>query len=102
MSTFFSLLTLLVSLWSSSIVAQPLTPEQVPEPLKPWVEWVLKDAPERNCPFLYNQFEQKQCAWPAQLTLSLTHTQGNFSGFWQVDHESWVNLPGMSTFGRNK
>lgn len=98
MHSLLCLLTLMITLWVSPNFAQPLTPEQVPEPLKPWVEWVLKDHPERLCPFVYNQFEQKYCRWPTELTLSLSNTQGNFSGFWQVDHESWVTLPGDERF----
>ena len=33
-------------LFASATQAKPLTPEQVPEPLKPWIAWVLHDSPE--------------------------------------------------------
>jgi hypothetical protein len=50
----FALSALLLAL---SAQAKPLTPEQVPEPLKPWINWVLQDNPERACPFLYNSYD---------------------------------------------
>ncbi|NOT83596.1 MAG: hypothetical protein HOP02_02205 [Methylococcaceae bacterium] len=94
MKATLSLFTLLISLWGIPAASQPLTPEQVPEPLKPWINWVLQGDTNHNCAFIYNQFEQKYCSWPGQLTLTLNNTQGSFSGFWQVDQESWVLLPG--------
>lgn len=74
--------------------AEPLKPENVPEPLKPWIDWVLHDDIERGCPFLYNSFEQKRCAWPSRLDLALSATEGRFTIVWKAYRESWVNLPG--------
>jgi hypothetical protein len=74
--------------------AKSLTPEQVPEPLKPWVNWVLQDQPELGCPFIYNSYEQKRCSWPSQLGLDFTATKGTFAINWSVYKESWVTLPG--------
>jgi hypothetical protein len=74
--------------------AKPLTPETVPEPLKPWVNWVLQDHPELGCPFIYNSFEQKRCSWPTQLDLDFTATKGAFAISWTAYQESWVSLPG--------
>ncbi len=76
--------------------AKPLTPAQVPEPLKPWISWVVQDNPELACPFLYNSYEQKRCSWPTQLALDLTPAKGTFSISWRVYKESWVSLPGDS------
>ena len=87
---------LLLSLFASFSFAKPLTPEQVPEPLKPWINWVLQDNPERICPFIYNSYEQKRCSWPTQLSLDLTATKATFSINWQVYQESWISLPGDS------
>ena len=81
-------------LFSSFTHAKPLTPEQVPEPLKPWISWVLQDNPELACPFLYNSYEQKRCSWPTKLALDLTPAKGAFSISWQVYKDSWVSLPG--------
>jgi hypothetical protein len=77
-----------------SIQAKPLSPGQVPEPLKPWIDWVLQDQPERSCPFIFNDFLQKRCAWPGRLTLDFKASQGAFSISWQVYQESWISLPG--------
>jgi hypothetical protein len=83
-------------LFASYAQAKPLTREQVPEPLKPWISWVLQDNPELACPFLYNSYEQKRCSWPTQLTLDLTPAKGVFSISWKVYKDSWVSLPGDS------
>jgi hypothetical protein len=65
----------------------------VPEPLRPWVDWVLHDAPQAECPFLYNA-PQRHCAWPARLELKLNDSGGEFTQQWQLYSESWVQLPG--------
>jgi hypothetical protein len=74
--------------------AKPLTPDQVPEPLKPWVNWALQDQPELGCAFIYNSYGQKRCSWPSQLDLDFTATKGSFAISWAVFKESWVTLPG--------
>ena len=76
--------------------AKPLTPEQVPEPLKPWVDWVLQDYPNLTCPFVYNSYPEKHCSWPTQTRLELTPQTGRFSATWKVYQESWLSLPGDS------
>jgi len=77
--------------------ALPCTPSgvavQVPEPLRPWVDWVLHDAPQAHCPFLFNA-PQRQCAWPARLELEVDESGGEFTQQWQLYAESWVQLPG--------
>ena len=74
--------------------ATPLIPEQVPEPLKPWVGWVLEDQPELGCPFIYNNYEQKRCSWPARLDLDFHAGKGSFVLSGSVYKESWIGLPG--------
>ncbi len=88
----FLLITAL--LLSLSILAKPLTVENVPEPLQPWIDWVLLDDPDYRCPFLYNSFEAKRCAWPSRLALDLDERSARFSFNWKVFRESWVELPG--------
>jgi hypothetical protein len=89
-----TILFLLISCFAVYAHAKPLTPDQAPEPLKPWVNWVLQDQPELGCPFIYNAYEQKRCSWPSQLGLDFTATKGTFSIGWTVFKESWVTLPG--------
>ncbi|MFZ2313934.1 MAG: hypothetical protein WAV82_15090, partial [Methylobacter sp.] len=83
-------------LFSSFTQAKPLTREQVPEPLKPWIAWVLQDSPEPepDCPFIYNSYEQKRCGWPTNMHLGLTNDKGVFSISWSLYEDSWVSLPG--------
>lgn len=80
------------------VMAKPLTPEQVPEPLKPWIDWVLRDQSDRNCPFFYNSFEQKRCTWPSELTLHLAQKKGRFLINWTVYQDSWVSIPGGTKY----
>lgn len=93
MNRFIGLLALSL-MFVSVVKAKPLTPEQVPEPLKPWVDWVLQDNPERVCPFIYNSYEQKRCSWPTVLTLNLTQNKADFAISWRVYRDSWISLPG--------
>ncbi|WP_040590474.1 hypothetical protein [Methylobacter marinus] len=74
--------------------AEPLAPEQVPAPLKPWIDWVLQHDQDRVCPFIYNSYEQKRCSWPTRLSLDITPEKGTFAISWKVYQESWVSLPG--------
>lgn len=84
----------LFAVYASLVVAEPLRPSNVPEPLKPWVDWVLHDQQQFGCPFVFNQFEQKQCYWPSRLELDFGPTQGYFVGQWVVQRDSWIWLPG--------
>lgn len=77
----------------TSAHANPLSPEQVPEPLKPWVGWVLDGHKDLACPYLYNAAE-RQCAWPGKLDLQLTSTGGTFTQHWEVYGETQIRLPG--------
>ncbi|MDO9106378.1 MAG: hypothetical protein Q7U57_15605 [Methylovulum sp.] len=83
-----------IFLLASSTVATPLTKAQVPEPLKPWIDWVLEAHPEQACPFIYNSYEQKRCSWPTETRLELTPKKGLFSLRWRAHAESWLTLPG--------
>ena len=94
MSRFVWLLFLSTLFFAAVTQAKPLKPAEVPEPLKPWISWVVKDNPELACPFLYNSYEQKRCSWPTQLSLDLTPAKGIFSISWKVYKDSWVSLPG--------
>jgi hypothetical protein len=89
-----TILFLLISFFAVFAHAKPLPPEQVHEPLKPWVNWVLQDQPELGCPFIYNSYEQKRCSWPSQLDLDFSAKKGTFAISWSVYKESWVTLPG--------
>jgi len=72
----------------------PLTPEQIPEPLRPWVDWVLRGHETETCPFLDQQSDQRECSWPSTLDLSLEEKGGTLTQSWRVYVEGWVPLPG--------
>jgi hypothetical protein len=81
---------------------RPPLPEQasewsVPEPLRPWIPWVLEGGPDgrdrRACP-IDPVDGSPLCAWPGRLELSLDAEGGAFSLPWQVSAESRVPLPG--------
>ncbi|MCB1754367.1 MAG: hypothetical protein KDJ38_02525 [Gammaproteobacteria bacterium] len=73
--------------------AGPLSVTDVPEPLKPWVDWVLYEQDEQTCPHAYNS-NQRFCAWPSALRLELDRDEGRFSQQWFISNEAWVRLPG--------
>jgi hypothetical protein len=73
--------------------AGPLAPRDVPEPLAPWVDWVLRGHEEQRCPFL-DGGEQRACLWPSRLELELDDRTGSFAQHWQLHREAQVPLPG--------
>ncbi|PKF55725.1 hypothetical protein CW748_12245 [Alteromonadales bacterium alter-6D02] len=81
-------------LFSANVLANT----SIPEPLKPWVPWVLAGDDQRNCPFINNtRFGKKHnhiCAWPSTLQLEVFDKSARFSLNWQVLTPSTVPLPG--------
>lgn len=70
----------------------------IPEPLKPWVGWVLHGEEQVLCPFLHDKEgdDDRRCAWPARLQLVLTEKGGRFTQSWRLYKREWVTLPGSS------
>ncbi|OQK16407.1 hypothetical protein AU255_00405 [Methyloprofundus sedimenti] len=73
-----------------------ISTEKIPDSLQPWVNWVLEDTPEYQCPFFYNSLQSKYCAWPSLLTLDIQKQRGKFTSDWQVYNESYITLPGSA------
>jgi hypothetical protein len=84
----------MILLYLSIAGAKPLKPEEVPTPLKPWVDWVSHGNEFKRCPFLFSSFETFYCAWPDELILALDASGGQFSQQWHVYEQSWLRLPG--------
>ena len=80
---------------SAYVYANPITVEQVPEPLKPWVGWVLDGKQDYTCPYFFNE-SARQCAWPGTLNLSLHDKGGSFTQNWEVYGKTTIRLPGDS------
>ena len=72
---------------------------QIPEPLRPWVPWVLHGKESLLCPFLHDQASDDEngsqtCVWPARLKLALRDKGGSFTQSFFVYKQQWVLLPG--------
>ena len=89
-----SLLLVLSLLCGRSRAAEPLRPEGVPAPLKPWTQWVLDGKEEALCPTLQDHGDDQRCVWPSRLELRIDEKGGNFTQIWHLDARSFVPLPG--------
>lgn len=69
-------------------------PVEVPEALKPWVNWVLKGEESRVCPFVFNNASTRRCAWPGPLEIKAEVGGGRFIQTWTTYTEDFVTLPG--------
>ena len=94
MSVFRLSVLLLCVLVAPRAGAKPMSAEEVPEPLKPWIPWVLHGQEAQRCPFLYNNPDKHHCAWAGRLQLELAAGGGSFSQIWSLNAEAWVPLPG--------
>ncbi|MGH8530193.1 MAG: hypothetical protein ACRETN_10230 [Nevskiales bacterium] len=72
----------------------PLARADVPEPLKPWVGWVLHGAEQQLCPPAYQDAGQRLCVWPARLELKLGDGGGDFELSARLNAPAWLALPG--------
>ena len=75
----------------------------VPEPLKPWVPWVLHGREGALCPpLLGKQADSEEgddsasapCAWPGRLVLALRDKGGTFTQSFRTYKRGLVDLPG--------
>ena len=82
---------LLVVLVGRTGQAQPLDPSDVPEPLRPWVGWVLDGHRTYGCAWVGGE---QHCRWPGVLRLDLGEQGGPFSLDVVTDREVDVALPG--------
>src|SRR2546422_1019418 len=90
----FPLVVLIAAFSPTAVSAQPLTREQTPEPLRPWIDWVLHGHETERCPFFQGDGEKRRCSWPSRLTLDLSDRGGRFAQPWLLYHDEWVPLPG--------
>ncbi len=88
------LVAVLLAAWAASAAAEPLARDTLPEPLAPWVDWVLRGHEEKACPVLEGPGDRHVCVWPSQLDLELGQRQGAFTQRWLVHTEASVPLPG--------
>ena len=82
-------------LLAASVTAAPLSRQDVPDALRPWVEWALYGEQQDVCPIVFNDGEQAICAWPSFLTLDVQKSTAAFSQQWRVySKDIWLILPG--------
>lgn len=74
--------------------ATPIDRAQVPDALKPWVDWALRDATPPLCPPLYDDSGKRLCLWPSRLNLDVTPEGASFRLEVEVFEPSWLSLPG--------
>ncbi len=87
------LLFLTIMFFSSLSLAKE--PAKIPEPLKPWVDWVLHDHEEQFlCIPQYNDSARLRCQWPTELRINVHDRGGRFEQEWLIHYESWIVLPG--------
>lgn len=88
-TTKLALLSLILFLPASALTASPT----VPDPLKPWVDWVSESVSDRDCPFL-QVGGQRTCLWITGAELRVTDKAGEFLLAGQAYAEGWLPLPG--------
>lgn len=79
----------LVLAWAAPAAA--LDASEVPEPLRPWVPWVLERVGDSVCPRVG---AAPVCVWPGRLELELDERGGHFRLSVQLDRRASVALPG--------
>ncbi|MGB0954534.1 MAG: hypothetical protein ACPGZP_00880 [Panacagrimonas sp.] len=92
--TCIALLCLVVFSSGAPALSAPLDRHQVPDPLKPWVDWALHGHEDAACAPAFDQPNQRRCSWPQQLWLRLNDGGGTFAlQSWQ-QAPAWLQLPG--------
>ena len=71
----------------------------VPEALRDWQQWVLKDKAYRDCPFFFDHAASREsdfaCVWPGELDLKVDSAGARFDQAWTLyGGEQWLPLPG--------
>ncbi|MBF0187996.1 MAG: hypothetical protein HQL50_08715 [Magnetococcales bacterium] len=66
----------------------------IPEPLKPWVDWVLHEKETAFCPPAVGTRNRTLCTWPGHLALDVTETGARFRMALTLDAPLRVTLPG--------
>jgi hypothetical protein len=80
--------------WTATATATPLSPKDLPEPLRPWAAWALWGHEARSCPFLFNDQEQRRCSFPAFLSLDAADDGASFRMRLSLALGAVASLPG--------
>ncbi|MCK9988421.1 MAG: hypothetical protein AzoDbin1_04893 [Azoarcus sp.] len=71
-----------------------MSPEDVPAPLRPWVDWARHNPPAPECPRTAGDAAPAQCIWPAGIEMQLSARQGAFTLTVDAFADGTVELPG--------
>lgn len=90
--------TLLLLVWvvllSPALVQATPATTGIPDPLKPWIDWVLHDQEDRLCPMAHDNASERPCQWPGRLHLRMETTSGQFTLQTRAIIPGWHPLPG--------
>ncbi len=87
-------LSLLLAACQLGAALQAQSPPPVPEALRGWEAWALREAPQAHSPPLYSDPTQRPSLWPATLQLQATPSGGTFSLSVEAFDPAWLPLPG--------
>lgn len=89
------LIFFLAILWSAAVISVPLAPEDIPEPLEPWVAWVKHAHTDLDCPIRFSD-DGRSCVWPGELEIRANASGAAFTQALNVYRRSEIRLPGDS------
>jgi len=95
LQAFLVIVCLLIA--APAALAEPLARDQVPDPLRPWTDWVLRGHEDQLCPMVQNSDNEHRCLWPARLALIVEETSARFAQDFRVYRDTFVMLPGDTT-----
>ncbi|MDB6062249.1 MAG: hypothetical protein JWM78_2352, partial [Verrucomicrobiaceae bacterium] len=68
-----------------------------PVALDNWKGWLRDKHPDIDCPRIATQSDQRRCAWPGKLQLTVSDSGASFEQSWQISGATWIALPGDKT-----
>lgn len=71
-----------------------LTIFAAPTPLDKWTTWIKEKHPTIDCPRITASTDERHCAWPGKLLITLDEKGAQFEQAWQISADTWVPLPG--------
>ncbi len=74
----------------------PITPDEIPVSLMPWIDWVLQGIPDREAPPAHDDAATRIPLWPSRLKLEATATGATFTLEVEAFTETWLGLPGSA------
>jgi hypothetical protein len=81
--------------------AEPLAPERVPEPLRPWIDWVLRKS-SRTLSVPERRGGRPRMRLARGGSSSRSGHAGQLVQRWRVHADAWVPLPGDASTGRKR